>query len=74
MRLEAENLAKLVAEGRAEGEAIGIAKRDMEIALAFLEKTKKADFSDAIEYLKKLNISEDIIESAIRQVKAKQDE
>jgi hypothetical protein len=74
MRLEAENLAKLVAEGKAEGEAIGIAKRDREIALAALEQSKKADFSDEIENLKELNIPENIIEMAIKHVKAKHDE
>jgi hypothetical protein len=82
IRVEAFECARIWAEGEAIGKAEGIAKgkvegraeRDREIALAALEQSKKADFSDEIENLKELNIPEDIIESAIRQVKAKQDE
>ncbi|MDR1871234.1 MAG: hypothetical protein LBS60_04780 [Deltaproteobacteria bacterium] len=56
-------------ETLAEGEAEGDAKRSMKVAIGLLKKAKSSqDFPGIIETLKKYEIPENIINSALEQV------
>jgi hypothetical protein len=69
-----EMRANYEARGKAKGEAIGKAKRDMEIALkAFRRTTSDADWLNTTKTLSEFDIQEDTIESAQVQVKAERD-
>ncbi|MDR1537759.1 MAG: hypothetical protein LBU32_07145 [Clostridiales bacterium] len=56
---------------KAQGEAIGIAKRDMEIALKKFRKAKPgADLDGIVENLRDIDIPEEIIEASRKQAES----